>query len=821
MPEAKDDTMQTRSITQPRLARTLLTGAAVLTLAASAYAVTPGKFTQTTEADFADGDAYGTVVTNLGDIKLSSDTTELEGLPEDVTVIHDIAKADGVVYIAAGPEARVYKMTDSGVDLVKKYEAEQVFTLASTGSELIVGVSGNGTSRVEVLDGDAFETIVKLPDTAYIWDVLFLDDEAVGRDELIIATGTEGKVLRVFDGKFNEPEVLLDSNQANVLNLAADAAGNVYAGTDTDGLVYRIDRAGDPFVVYDAAEAEVSTLVAMPDGTIYAGTAAAEQARPGRLEQPGKVEEGRPDIEPLDLDTPEPQPLAQPGNVVPEVPADADAPAEADPADGDGDAGETIDPEAGDEEPAGKPMPTEEQYDALREALKERLEAARESGQFDASADKASGGTASARPSRPSRAKPAAPAQSKKGNAIYRISPDGFVSEVFRESAMILSIVPHEGKLIVATGNEGQVFSVDPKLSETTVLADLDSNQVTCATQTDEGLLLGAANPGALMRMELAVTEEGGYTSKVLDAGQVSIFGTFKLTADIPSDASVAIELRSGNVGDPEQAAWSKWSDAVVLDHDADANPLQPREVKIAVPPARYLQYRLTLKGDGETTPVIDQTDLAYVAPNTPPTVAKLIVKPANAPAPGTDPDPKMQVQWQATDANRDRLVYTLEYKPGKADRYLPLAEDLTQPKYDWQTQHVPDGWYTLRVTAHDKLDNPPTSAKTGGRVSEPLLIDNTDPTLHDLKAEVLGNGQVKLTATAKDQWSPIQSVSYSIDGAELYQASLPDDLIYDSTTEAWGVTISDLSPGGHVIAIRVIDAKGNTAYRQLIVDVK
>ena len=114
-----------------------------------------------------------------------------------------------------------------------------------------------------------------------------------------------------------------------------------------------------------------------------------------------------------------------------------------------------------------------------------------------------------------------------------------------------------------------------------------------------------------------------------------------------------------------------------------------------------------------------------------------------------------------------------------------------------------------------------PTSAKPGGRVSEPILIDNTAPSLEGLKAEVLGGGKVKLTATAKDEHSPISSVSYSIDGAGLYQASLPDDLIYDSTSEPWGVTISDLSPGGHVIAVRVIDAKGNTAYRQLIIDVK
>ncbi|MBX2850435.1 MAG: hypothetical protein KTR15_01670 [Phycisphaeraceae bacterium] len=796
--------------------RTLLASAGALAIAATAHAVTPGKFTQTTEADFADGDAYGTVVTNLGDIKLSSDTTELEGLPKDVTVIHDVLKVKGVTYIAAGPEARLLKLTDGGVEVVAEYKNEQVFTLTDYEGDLLIGVSSASKARVERLTADGPATLFELPDTQYVWDLLPVGKDNVGPDRLLIATGAEGKVLSVKEGG-DKATVLLETSQTNILSLATDGQGNVFAGTDTDGLIYRIDKDGNPFVVYDAPEAEVSTLVAMPDGTVYAGTAAAEQARPGRLEQPEKAEEGRPDVEPIDLDKPEPQPLAQP-----KVPAEAaDAPDAEDAVEQPGDAEEGERNEANDEA-AGKPTPTKEQYDELREALKERLEAARESGQFDASADKAPAtDNPGTRPDRPSRAKPAAPPSNKKGNAIYRIAPDGFVAEVFRESAMILSIVPHDGKLIVATGNEGQVFSVDPKLGETTVLADLDSNQVTCVTQTDKGLLLGAANPGALMRMELAVADEGGYMSKVLDAGQVSIFGTFKLTADIPAKTTVAIEIRSGNVGDPEQAAWSKWSKPVTVIHDQRANPLQPREIKIDVPPARYLQYRLTLKGDGEATPVVDQADLAYVAPNTPPKVAKLIVKPANKPAPGTDPDPKLQVQWQATDANKDRLVYSLEYKPGKADRYLPLAEDLTAVKYDWQTQHVPDGWYTLRVTAHDKLDNPPTSAKTGGRVSEPILIDNTDPTLDGLKAEILGGGRVKLTATAEDEFSPIQSVSYSIDGAKLYQASLPDDLIYDSTSEAWGVTISDLSPGGHVIAVRVIDAKGNTAYRQMIVDVK
>lgn len=807
--------MQTRLYSARTLTRTLLATAGALAIAATAHAVTPGKFTQTTEADFADGDTNGTIVTNLGDIKLSSETTELEGLPEDVSVIHDIERVGDEIYVAAGPDARLLKLSGGKAEVVKAYEGEQVFSLGQySPGRLIIGVSAGEKSRIEMMRADGPQAWLNLPEVDYIWDMVTVFLEGDKLQGLAIATGTEGKLLYLDDGE-DEAEVLLETNQSNILSVSSDGKGNIFAGTDTDGLIYRIDKDGNPFVVYDAPEAEIATLVAMPDGTVYAGTAAAEQARPGRLEQPEKAEEGRPDVEPLDLDKPEPQPLAQP-----EVPAEVVEPAAPDAAEPPADEGEG-EGDAADDEPAGKPTPTKEQYDELREALKERLEEARESGQFDAAADGDVPANDGDKPARPSRAKPAAPAQKKKGNAIYRIAPDGFVAEVFRESAMILSIVPHEDKLIVATGNEGQVFSVDPTRGETTVLADLDSNQITCATYTGKGLLLGGANPGMLSRMELAVADEGGYTSKVLDAGQVSIFGTFKLTADIPDKTTVAIELRSGNVGDPEQAAWSKWSDAVTIDHDADANPLQPREVKIEVPPARYLQYRLSLRGDGEATPIVDQADLAYVAPNTPPRVAKLIVKPANKPAPGTDPDPKMQVQWQATDANKDRLVYKLEYKPGKAERYLPLADDLTAPKYDWQTQHVPDGWYTLRVTAYDKLDNPPTSAKTGGRVSEPILIDNSDPALDRLKAEILGNGKVKLAATAEDELSPIQSVSYSIDGADQYQASLPDDLIYDSTSEPWGVTIFDLSPGGHVIAVRVIDAKGNTAYRQLIVDVK
>jgi len=791
----------------------LLTAATATALAcftAPTHAVQPGQWTHTTEADFAGGDPVDTIVTNLGDIKLSSSSTTIDGLPDEVTVIHDIVQTKDGIFVATGPDAKVFMLTEGGVREVASYEGKQIFALTAVGSDVLIGVSGADSARIDTVDGGGIETLVELPGVTYIWDLLWIDDKIVGSDEIVIATGPQGKVLRVTEDNLEKIEVLLETPQSNILCLAADSKGNIYAGTDTDGLVYRIDRDNKPFILYDAPEAEVSALYVADDGTVYAGTAAADQARPGRLAQPIDKETGRTEPEEQPEQPEQPEPEAQPEAEQPVEPAEPPA------ADGDGEA----------PAPAQAEKPTAEQYDALRDQMQQRLQRARETGEFNVAVD----GAEPLKPApadppaaeRPSRAKPAAPAQKKQGNAVYQIDPQGFVREVFRESAMMLSIAPMadgSGKLLVTTGNEGQVFAVDPQLDEYTVFADLDSAQVTTAVQTDQGLLLGAATPGALVLLDQGLAEQGSFTSQVLDAGQISMFGVFKLTADIPTGCTVKVETRSGNVGDPETAAWSTWSEAGVLKADENTNALQPRELKIDTPPARYLQYRLTLASADGKTPVIDQADLAYISPNVPPQIASLTITVPTTGEPGAAHDPNLAIAWQAADDNSDRMVYTLEYRPAGSQRYLPLAEDITETRYQWKTQHVPDGWYTLRVIASDKLDNPAEIARRGARVSEPVLVDNTAPALEGLEAKV-ADGKVTLTATAGDALSPIASIAYSVDGSDQYRASLPADLIYDSTSEEWSCTISDLSPGEHVIALRVIDARGNTAYRQVIVAV-
>ena len=90
--------------------------------------------------------------------------------------------------------------------------------------------------------------------------------------------------------------------------------------------------------------------------------------------------------------------------------------------------------------------PTGEQYDQLRAAVRQRLEQYQKSGRI---ALQAAPGEPppSPVPMQVTRPRPAGPpampggAPSKRGNAIYRVTPDGLVREVFRESTMILRIV--------------------------------------------------------------------------------------------------------------------------------------------------------------------------------------------------------------------------------------------------------------------------------------------------------------------------------------------------------------------------------------------
>lgn len=867
------------------------TWAMALALATGAAAVSPENWDQTSYSDFRNGEVEQTVVSSLGEIRLAAATETLGELPPLSSVVYDLQPLpDGKLYVAVGPQSKLLVREAGKLREILSLHDEQIFSLDVLQGKLLVGISGP-VSRLAVLEGQELRTLVNLdaaslkapstpraqpsadPDAPpagpaetddesapsqpaavrYIWDM------AVHDRAIYLATGTPGRLLQV-DTSSKQPtvRVLLETQQNNLLCLGRDGQGRLYAGSDTDGLIYRVhaDKRGQAtaYVLYDAAEPEIGALLVLADGTVYAGTADADQAKTqaeGADRDDEQTSQGKP-TSPAGQDQPSsdepiPDELGQeddapfPPDAEPAVPDPT--PADDGDASPDGYRPSQAPPEV--DRPALAALSTapdtdaaatarQDQLDQLRAEIRRRLEVARRTGVI------ASASSSATRPS-PSRDRgllsaggkiakaQTATAAAEEGNAIYRIDPQGFVTEVFREAVMVLRLLADplvQGAVLAATGNEGKVYRVGPQTGEYAVLADLKVDQVPAMVmshgQRPAAVLLGTAHPAALLRLSDRFAREGQFVSEVHDARQVSLWGAIQVVGRTPAGTALVVQTRSGNVADPQLGHWSAWTDAKGRD-SKDSGDLGPRWLQVQSPPGRFFQYRLALTGDGSATPMVDRVLTTYITPNLRPKITTLSTsygEPKGGQAKENDKqepaNPILTVEWEASDGNDDALRYTLEYQGDGWDVWLPLAADLQDSSYEWDTRQAPDGWYLLRLTASDQAANPPGMDLEARRLSEPLLIDNTPPLFeHGPLAEVKDK-QVVVSARVADALSAIKAMDYAVDSTEQWRGLLPEDLLADSTQEDFRVSITGLPAGAHVITLRVSDSHGNRAYRSV-----
>ena len=65
-------------------------------------------------------------------------------------------------------------------------------------------------------------------------------------------------------------ELFFKSDEAHIRALDFDNSGNLIAGTDGSGLIYRISPHGEGFVLYSAPKKEITALAVDGEGNIYA-----------------------------------------------------------------------------------------------------------------------------------------------------------------------------------------------------------------------------------------------------------------------------------------------------------------------------------------------------------------------------------------------------------------------------------------------------------------------------------------------------------------------------------------------------------------------
>jgi outer membrane protein assembly factor BamB len=725
-----------------------------------AWAVKAAVWEQEQPKDFTAGKLENVVVTSLGEVMLGRETKTFFESEDSIEVINALARAgDGKIYAASGPGGVVYQIDGEKVSKFAVLpKGGTIFSLLFAGDgRLLAGTGGGEQAMVYLIDGKGKVTVFYEPKEAkYVWAM------ARGRSgEIYAATGVEGH-LHVVNADGTGGKVLADIKPKNLLCLAFGPTGDLYAGTDTDGLVYRISSDdGRAFVLYDAKEPEISSIVVDKKGNVYASTASADAARPGRkiADKPG----GKPDNSAGKSSDKEPSaPSSQP------VPKDKNQSGESKKA-------ETKKP---------KKIPT-----SLGRAITQE-------------------------------------SVPKDGNAIYRIDIEGFVTEVFREPVMILSMAEDKGTIYAATGNEGRIYQITPAEDRTTMLAKLEPSQATSLLKMDDGrLLVATANAGGLVWVSDKYASKGSLVSKPLDAGQIVKWGRVSWEAKLPEGTKLSIATRSSNVADEESEAWEDYS----TEMDA-SSPQQIPSVN-----ARFLQYRLTFETtDGKATGLLSKVKIARIEENSPPRISSLEVLSASSAVkkPGipskvksaiggssigrsksAPPDYKWVAMWKAEDPNKDPLVYDVFFRQLGNQLWIRMAEDTKESAHVWDTRTVGDGNYEVRVVAKDCKGNPPGTELTYGRISDPILVDNTLPEVAITKAAPEGSDMVEVHAQFSDSASSIASADYTVDSDDEWIPIAPADDIFDSPSESVIFFIEDLKPGEHRIAIRVRDSQGNTRY--------
>jgi len=664
--------------------------------------------------------------------------------------------------------------------------AEHVWALAIDSKGVIYAAGGSRGEIYKIQDGKS-ESLYMSEDP----EILSL---AVDKDDNLYAGTAPGGRIYKFTPK-GEVDLYLASQETYIWAMAFDSRGVLYAATGDGGKLLKISGRDSAEVVFESADPHLLDVAVDSRDNVYAGT-----SRSGlvfRIDPEGKA------FAVFDSEDEEMHALAVDANDnIYVCTADGMQPGST----------SIVLPEERHHEPVDSAAPGP--ADA-KEADVEEIELDEEDAPVE--------GDEPPIPERPARETVAPPVNGI--NSVYKITPDGIVTTIFRREGMaLLSIAEHDGNIYVGTGNEGQLLKISSDL-HVTILDQLREPQIPALLAGADGALyLGTASPGKVYKLETTVASEGTFTSMVRDVGHPSLWGVIRVSGEIAGNGRVLVSTRTGNVAEADNT-WSVWSDE------------QPAAggTKVESPTGRFIQYRLRLlAGEDDASPVVRSVETYYLPPNYRPRIMAIDFSAGNQPpAPGNTGSVaatskgaagplrgQVQVTWQAEDPNEDTLEFEVFCKAIDEIAWKTVAEKLHEPQFAWNTTGVPDGIYRLKIKAGDRLSNTPARALSTEETSEPLIIDNTPPGVSNIRTQILADGRVQVNAELVDDTSPIQDAAYSVN-SDTWMLLSADDGMFDSRRETVTFTTEPLPPGEHTIVVNVREAAGNTGAGRAVVVVE
>jgi len=712
--------------------------------------VTSGITRHSTNVDLIKGKTVDVVVGSKGILQLGRAAETLVENFEDVWSINSVVVSGGTVFLGTSPNGGIYK-----------YSLGKLTKIYPTQSQDNKDADSNQT-------GDA--DTVKAEQHLSNEHVFVMSSDVSGR----LLAGVSGEKCILLRLEKGEMKTIFEPEGAKyIFDITVDDTGSIYLGTGPEGKVYKLDSFGkNPQVIYESRDKNILSLTVGADGFVYAGSDS--RGLIYRIDPAGKsavvlYDSEQPEITSLlftksgDGDLYAAATLAEITQAqkifTPKMPL------------------------------SGRPESESEEEGGQSQSEGERkLQIANTK---DASKDEAS----------KIPVPPRKDIKPEKASYIYRITKDGYVTDVFSEGAVFFALEEQDNNLILATGNEGRTFMIESDSEQHVVIyEDKQSSQITAIAVVGADVYLGTANPAKLIRLKRTFAAEGTYVSDLIDASQPAKWGKLQIDADIPKGCKVSLASRSGNVKDVNDPTFSEWTKSVEV----------TEPVQLQCPVGRFCQYKLILQSsDGASTPVIREIAVANTVPNLAPKVEAVTVEPVE----GKDKTGVFKIGYRAEDKNNDKLVYRIDFRKVGRKGWIEIKDQLEEASFEWDGRTVEDGRYEIRVTASDEKGNTTATKLTSSRISEQVVVDNTGPVLD--KFTIARKGEiVTLKLFVSDKFSAIGKVEYTVDSNADWAGAMPDDLVYDTVQERFTIVIEKIEPGDHVIAVRIADDLGNTTYR-------
>jgi len=657
-----------------------------------------------------------------------------------------------------------------------------IWAIASDNAGNLFAAAGS-PARVYRITPDGASTAIFQPQELQVQS-LVVDKNGV----IFAATNPDGKVYRLEHvssaGKpsTNTPggswssTVYFDPGTKYIWDLGLDGSGNLFVATGDRGEIFRVTPKGEHTVFFKSDEAHIRTLAFDSAGNVIAGS-----------DGSGLVYRISPQGEGFVL-------YSAPKKEITALAIDK--------------AGNIYAAAAGEKRPGGPPAPV----------TFTTLPASAPSATTAQTTVTATTSTPAAAPNIPS----LPPITTAGGSEIYRISPDGSPNRLWtsREDLVYALSFDQQGRLLAGTGNRGHVFAISGEDTYTDLLKASASQVTAFASAPGGGLYVSTSNLGKVFLLGPAPEAEGTYDSDIFDARIFSRWGR----AQFRGAGNVELSARSGNVDNPDRN-WSPWKK---IDMQKDG--------EVSVPPARFIQWRAVLHA-GPSAPRVDSVLLNYLPKNVAPDFDDVSIQPGvryqALPRVDTSPgQPRFEqqptmvhdsdsigVKWTVHDDNDDQMVYSVFYRGEGESRWLLLKDELTDKFYSFDSSLLPDGGYTLKVVASDAPSHSPDQALSAEREGPRFEVDTTAPMIEGLTA-TMENNQLHVIFRAIDGYSMIKRAEFSIDAGD-WQFVEPIGQLSDAKAESYDFraalpaspaagTQSSAGSMEHVVVVRVYDRYDN-----------